>query len=83
MKHVPKLKTDAEAEAFLQKDLSGLDFSQFMPARFEFQAKDAQINIRLPSKLLAAVKASAKSSGIPYQRFIRETLEQAVGKKRA
>lgn len=83
MKHVPKLKTDAEAEAFLQKDLSGLDFSQFKPARFEFQAKDAQINMRLPSKLLAAVKASAKSSGIPYQRFIRETLEQAVGKKRA
>ena len=83
MKHIPKLKTDAEAEAFLQKDLSGLDFSQFKPARFEFQAKDAQINMRLPSKLLAAVKASAKSSGIPYQRFIRETLEQAVGKKRA
>ena len=83
MKHVPKLKTDAEAEAFLEKDLSGLDFSQFKPARFEFQAKDAQINMRLPSKLLAAVKASAKSSGIPYQRFIRETLEQAVGKKRS
>ena len=83
MKHVPKLKTDAEAEAFLQKDLSGLDFSQFKPTRFEFQAKDAQINMRLPSKLLAAVKASAKSSGIPYQRFIRETLEQAVGKKRS
>ena len=83
MKHVPKLKTDAEAEAFLEKDLSGLDFSQFKPARFEFQAKDAQINMRLPSKLLAAVKASAKRNGIPYQRFIRETLEQAVGKKRA
>ncbi len=83
MKHVPKLKTDAAAEAFLEKDLSGLDFSQFKPARFEFQAKDAQINMRLPSKLLAAVKASAKSSGIPYLHFIRETLEQAVGKKRA
>ncbi len=83
MKHVPKLKTDAAAEAFLEKGLSGLDFSQFKPARFEFQAKDAQINMRLPSKLLAAVKARAKSNGIPYQRFIRETLEQAVGKKRA
>ena len=83
MKKIPKLKTDAAAEAFLEKDLSGLDFSQFKPARFEFQAKDAQINMRLPSKLLAAVKASAKSSGVPYQRFIRETLEHAVGKKRA
>lgn len=47
MKHVPKLKADAEAEAFLAKDLSGLDSSQFKPARFEFQAKDAQINIPL------------------------------------
>lgn len=83
MKKIPRLKTDAAAEAFLEKDLSGLDFSQFKPARFEFQAKDAQINMRLPSKLLAAVKASAKSSGVPYQRFIRETLEHAVGKKRA
>lgn len=60
-----------------------LDFSQFKPARFEFQAKDAQINMLLPSKLLAAVKARAKSSDIPCQRFIRETLEQAVEKKRA
>ena len=83
MKKIPRLKTDAAAEAFLEKDLSGLDFSQFKPARFEFQAKDAQINMRLPSKLLAAVKSSAKSSGVPYQRFIRETLEHAVGKKRA
>jgi predicted DNA binding CopG/RHH family protein len=47
MKHVPKLKTDAEAEAFLQKDLSRLDFSRFKSARFEFQANDAQINMRL------------------------------------
>jgi len=37
MKHIPKLKTDAAAEAFLEKDLSGQDFSQFKPARFEFQ----------------------------------------------
>jgi len=31
--------------------------------------------MRLSSKLLAAVKASAKPSGILYQRFICETLE--------
>jgi len=84
MKRVPKLKTDAEAEAFLERDLSSLDFAQFKPARFEFQAKDAQINMRLPSKLLDAVKKTAKRDGMPYQRFIRETLERAVTvKKRA
>jgi predicted DNA binding CopG/RHH family protein len=84
MKRVPKMTSDDEAERFLDQDLSDLDFSQFKPARFEFQAKDAQINMRLPSSLLAAVKQKAKRAGIPYQRFIREALERAVaGKKRA
>jgi len=83
MKRVPKLKTDKATEAFLEQDLSELNFSQFKSTRFEFQPKDAQINMRLPSKLLNAVKANAKLSGIPYQRFIREVLEQAVRRRRA
>ncbi len=77
-KKVPRLKTDEEAEAFLSHDLSKLDFSQFRPARFEFEKKDEQINMRVPKPLLAAVKARAKARGIPYTRFIRETLERAV-----
>ena len=77
-KKVPRLKTDREAEAFLAQDLSNLDFSQFKPTRFEFEKKDEQINMRVPKPLLAAVKAQAKARGIPYTRFIRETLEQAV-----
>jgi predicted DNA binding CopG/RHH family protein len=78
------LTSDEEAEKFLDQDLSDLDFTQFKPVHFEFRAKDAQINMRLPSALLAAVKATAKREGIPYQRFIRESLERAVaGKKRA
>jgi predicted DNA binding CopG/RHH family protein len=77
-KRVPRLKTDKEAEAFLAQDLSNLDFSQFRAARFEFERKDEQINMRVPKPLLAAVKARAKARGIPYTRFIRETLEHAV-----
>ena len=77
-KRVPRLKTDEEAEAFLAQDLSKLDFSQFKPTRFEFEKKDEQINMRVPKPLLAAVKARAKARGIPYTRFIRETLENAV-----
>jgi predicted DNA binding CopG/RHH family protein len=77
-KKVPRLKSDKEAEAFLAQDLSNLDFSQFKPVRFEFEKKDEQINMRVPKPLLAAVKARAKARGIPYTRFIRETLEQAV-----
>ena len=59
---VPKMTTDEEAEAFLEQDLSDLDFSQFKPVKFEFQAKAARLNMRLPVPLLDAVKASAKSA---------------------
>ena len=77
-KKVPRLKTDKQAEAFLAQDLSNLDFAQFKPARFEFEKKDEQINMRMPKPLLAAVKARAKERGIPYTRLIRETLELAM-----
>jgi predicted DNA binding CopG/RHH family protein len=77
-KRVPRLKTDKEAETFLAQDLSNLDFSQFKVERFEFEKKDDQINMRVPKPLLAAVKARAKARGIPYTRFIRETLERAL-----
>lgn len=75
---VPRMTTDEEAEAFLEQDLSDLDFSQFKPVRFEFQAKAARLNMRLPESLLDAVKAKAKARGVPYTRFIREVLEQAT-----
>ena len=75
---VPKMTTDEEAEAFLEQNLSDLDFSQFKPVRFEFQAKAARLNMRLPEPLLDAVKAKAKARGVPYTRFIREVLEQAT-----
>jgi len=75
---VPRLKTDKEAEAFLAQDLSDLDFSQFKPVQFEFEKKDEQINMRVPRRLLAALKSRAKTRGIPYTRLIRETLERAM-----
>lgn len=75
---VPRLKTDKEAEAFLAQDLSDLDFSQFKPVRFEFEKKDEQLHMRVPRSLLDAVKEQAKARGIPYTRFIRKMLEDAV-----
>lgn len=77
-RRVPDLTTDAEAEAFLDRDLSDLDFSQFKVARFEFEPKAARVNMRLPDALLSAVKRHAQARGVPYQRFIREALEVAV-----
>lgn len=75
MKRVPEFKTDAEAEAFLEQDLSGLDFRQFKPMRFEVVKKEAALNMRLPAVLLDAVRAKAKSQGIPYSRYVRMVLE--------
>jgi predicted DNA binding CopG/RHH family protein len=77
-RRVPRLKTDAEAEAFLEQDLSDLDFSKFTTVHFEFEPKTERVSMRLPKSLLTAVKAKASAQGIPYQRFIRQALEQAI-----
>jgi predicted DNA binding CopG/RHH family protein len=77
-KKVPKLTSDEDAEAFLARDLSDLDFSQFKPVQFEFEAKSERVNMRLPKTLLTAVKDIALREGMPYQRFIRQALEHAV-----
>ena len=48
MKKVPEFKTDQEAEAFLEQDLSDLDFSQFKPMPFEIARKEAALHMRIP-----------------------------------
>lgn len=79
LKPFPTFGTDEEAERFVdQADLSEYDLSGFRPMQFEFEPKTERVNMRLPSRLLAAVKRSAKKAGVPYQRFIRQTLENAV-----
>ncbi|MDQ3562845.1 MAG: BrnA antitoxin family protein [Pseudomonadota bacterium] len=79
LKKLPLLRTDKAAERFIEEaDLTDYDLSGFKPVRFEFEKKDARVNMRLPEPLLTAVKEHARKRGIPYQRFIREALEQAV-----
>jgi predicted DNA binding CopG/RHH family protein len=75
---VPQMKTDKDVESFIEQDLSDLDFSQFKSYRFEFENKDARVNMRLPKRQLDAVKAEAKRRGIPYQRLMRELLESGL-----
>jgi predicted DNA binding CopG/RHH family protein len=77
---VPRMTTDEEAEAFLMQDLSDLDFSQFKRMHFEFEKKEAQVNMRVPESLLEAVKGRAKARGIPYTRYIRMLLEEDVAR---
>ena len=80
-KKIPTFKSDRQAEKFVaESDLTEFDLSGFKPVQFEFDRKTAKINMRLPEKLLDAVKTRASERGIPYQRWIREALERAVVK---
>lgn len=83
-KKLPSLDSDEAAEHFIDTaDLSEYDLSGMEMVRFEFQPKTERVNMRLPKSLLDAVRASAQKAGIPYQRFIRQALEAAVGSRRA
>lgn len=78
-KRVPRLRTDEEAEKFLEKDLADyIDPAHMVPFRFEFETKNKAVNIRLSEGLLKAIQARARKEGIPYQRFIRMALEKAL-----
>lgn len=83
-KKLPRLRSDKAAEDFVEKaDLTEYDLSAMRPIRFEFQPKSERVNMRLPRQLLDAVRVSAAKAGVPYQRFIRQALEDAVQRKRA
>jgi predicted DNA binding CopG/RHH family protein len=77
---LPGFRSDKEAEDFVDNaDLTQFDLTGGEPVRYEFKSKDANVSMRMPRQLLDAVKARAQREGIPYQRFIRQTLEHAVG----
>jgi predicted DNA binding CopG/RHH family protein len=70
-------------EAFLEQDLSDyVHAGNFASFRFEFMPKQKSINLRLSEQLLTAVRDRAKEQGIPYQRYIRQTLERAVAARK-
>ncbi len=78
-KPFPVFQTDEEAERFVDEaDLSEYDFSGFKPMRFEMEKKTRQVNLRVPEGLLDALKLRAKQRNIPYQRLIREAIEDAL-----
>ena len=80
-KKIPTFKTDEEAAQFVDSaDLSKYDLSGLKPVKFEFEKKSAQLNMRVPKKLLEAVKKHSAIRGIPYTRFIREAVESALAR---
>lgn len=69
MKQMPEFKTDAEAEAFLEQDLSHLDFKQFKPIRFEVVKAQAggrptAREITAPAPLTAVKKAGLSAAPV-------------------
>ncbi len=78
-KPLPTLRSDEEAEEWLTNaDLSEYDLSGSRPISelLEYLGKDARVNMRMPQRQLDAVKNAAKKRGIPYQRLIREAIDQ-------
>ena len=79
---IPTCKSARAAAAFVEKaDLTHYDLSGAQLTRFEIKPKDKSINLRLSEELYDAVRKRAARAGLPYQRFIRLTLEQAVAPK--
>ena len=85
--YLPTFKTDQEAEDFVDNaDLTDYDLSNMVPMKIEFllrpefAPKTERVNMRLPKSLLDAVKSSAEKAKMPYQRYIRAVLENAVSK---
>ena len=78
-KKIPTFNTDKEAQDFVDTaNLTEYDLSGGTPVQFEFEAKSAHVNMRVPKPLLDAVKERAKVRGIPYTRFIRQLMEREV-----
>lgn len=79
LKTLPVFQNDEEAERFVENaDLSEYDLSAFKPVQFEFQKKDARLEVRLPHDQLTALKAAAKREGIPHTRLVRQFIDQGI-----
>jgi predicted DNA binding CopG/RHH family protein len=80
-KRFPNLKSDEEADAWLESaHLTEYDLSGMKKVRFELARKDASISLRLPAALLATLKAQAAKANMPTQRLIRMMIEAQLGK---
>ena len=78
-RRIPTFKSDRAAAAFVDKaDLTQYDLSGARLVRFEIKRKDKSINLRLSEELYDAIRKRAARAGLPYQRFIRLALEQAI-----
>lgn len=82
-KRLPSLKTDKAAKDFLDGDLSDyLTDENFSKSTFEFEPKDTSITLRVSSRLKNSIIDISKRKKVPYQKVMREALEQYEKKYR-
>jgi predicted DNA binding CopG/RHH family protein len=85
-KKLPKFKSDEEMVRFVEThDMSDyINSKNFVPAHevFEFAPKDTTVTMRFPIRLLNIIKKRAAKKQMPYQRFIRVTMENAMNETR-
>lgn len=80
-KQLPKLKSDDDVERLLDTDLSiYLTKENLTTVSFEFEPKEKVVNLRMSAGLLNRIKNAATEKKMPYQKFIRQSLEVAVKK---
>ena len=78
-KPFPVFQSDEEAEQFIEEaDLSEYDFSDFRRARMELVPPASVGDVTIPGTLASAARDAATRVGIPYDRFIREAIRDAV-----
>jgi predicted DNA binding CopG/RHH family protein len=83
-KKFPDLKSDDEADAWLQSaDLTEYDLTDMKKVRFELARKDASISLRLPTALLTSLRAEAVKANMPTQRLIRILIEAQLAERTA
>jgi predicted DNA binding CopG/RHH family protein len=78
VRDVPVFHDDAEAEAFLDQDLSDLNFSQFQLLRETVAEPQDHLDLALPRSLLKALQDRAEAVGTSTALYIKDLLERAI-----
>lgn len=56
-------------------------FAGLKKIHFELMPKNKTISLRISEELLEVIKEQAEEEGLDYQKWIRKSLEESIGKK--
>jgi predicted DNA binding CopG/RHH family protein len=83
-KRLPKLKNDKDVRKLLARDLTEyLNADNLAALTFEFAPKSKVVNLRMSEGLYQAVQEASQRQGVPYQKYIRQALEESLRRGQA